>query len=153
MNEYVKLNSDWLSHYDNTSEVNKIMLLTSKLGFFNKEAMQIADVGCGNGRFTKCISKGLPLHIAYASIISNIKEDIISSAVAVGIPTDLTKVGVIMEFSGHVPENYAKDVVVSMVKEAMKKREYELDKILISSCEVSSSEGEYVTAFAGLAMW
>ena len=40
-----------------------------------------------------------------------------------------------------------------MVKEAMKKREYELDKILISSCEVSSSEGEYVTAFAGLAMW
>lgn len=58
-----------------------------------------------------------------------------------------------MEFSGHVPENYAKDVVVSMVKEAMKKREYELDKILISSCEVSSSEGEYVTAFAGLAMW
>lgn len=74
MDEYVKLNSDWLSHYDNTSEVNKIMLLTSKLGFFNKEAMQIADVGCGNGRFTKCISKLFYKSSIYA--IDNKKENL-----------------------------------------------------------------------------
>lgn len=128
-------------------------LLNAGVGNYNLlKVSSILPAGCLRQNYIN-ISEGLPLHIAYASIISNTKEDIISSAVAVGIPTDLTKVGVIMEFSGHVPENYAKDVVVSMVKEAMKKREYELDKILISSCEVSSSEGEYVTAFAGLAMW
>lgn len=57
MNTYVKFNSDWLSHYDNTSEINKIKMLTSQLGFSNEDKMLIADVGCGNGRLTKCISK------------------------------------------------------------------------------------------------
>lgn len=74
MNEYVKMNSDWLSHYDNTSEVNKIRLLISELGILNNDAMQIADVGCGNGRFTKCISKLFYQSSIYA--IDNKKENL-----------------------------------------------------------------------------
>lgn len=57
MNDYVKLNSDWLNHYDNTRELDKIIMLTSSLGFSNENKMLIADIGCGNGRLTKCISK------------------------------------------------------------------------------------------------
>lgn len=74
MNEYVKLNSDWLSHYDNTNEINKIMLLTSELGFFYKDALRIADVGCGNGRFTKCISQLFCQSSIYA--LDNKKENL-----------------------------------------------------------------------------
>ena len=74
MNEYVRLNSDWLSHYDNTSEINKIMLLSNELGIFNKNVMQIADVGCGNGRFTKCISRLFYRSSIYA--IDNKKENL-----------------------------------------------------------------------------
>ena len=57
MNTYVKLNSDWLSHYDNTYEIDKIEMLTRQLGFSNENKMLIADIGCGNGRLTKYISK------------------------------------------------------------------------------------------------
>ncbi len=74
MNKYVKLNSDWLSHYDNTNEINKIMMLTNKLGFHNENSMQIADVGCGNGRLTKCISQMFCQSSIYA--IDNKKENL-----------------------------------------------------------------------------
>lgn len=128
-------------------------LLNAGVGNYNLlKVSSILPAGCIQTDYINVI-EGSPLHIAYASISSNIRKDIISAAVAVGIPTDKTKVGVIMEFSGHELENYAKKVVASMVEEAMKKRKYELDRILISSCEVSSSDGEYVTAFSGLAMW
>ena len=74
MNKYVKLNSDWLSHYDNTSEINKIMMLTNKLGFPRENSMRIADVGCGNGRLTKCISQLFCQSSIYA--IDNKKENL-----------------------------------------------------------------------------
>lgn len=128
-------------------------LLNSGVGNYNLvKVSSILPAGCRQNEFINII-EGSPLHIAYAAVSSNIRNDLISSAIAVGIPTDKTKIGVIMEFAGHEPEIYAREVAESMVKEAMVKRKYELDKILITSCETSSFEGEYVTAFAGIAMW
>ena len=128
-------------------------LLNSGVGNYNLvKVSSILPSGCKQTEFINIV-EGSPLHIAYATISSNIRNDLIAAAIAVGIPSDITKIGVIMEFAGHESENYARKVVESMVKEAMAKRKYEVNKILISSCEISSSEGEYVTAFSGLAMW
>lgn len=66
MNNYVKLNSDWVSHYDSTDEINKIKVLTKKLGFSTTDVLLIADIGCGNGRSTKWISRLFPNALIYA---------------------------------------------------------------------------------------
>lgn len=128
-------------------------LFNSKIGNYNLvRVSSILPAGCRKRSLIN-ITEGAPLHVAYASITSNEINDRISSAIAVGIPEDTNKVGVIMEFSAHSSEMDVRRIVESMVKEAMDRRGYEIKEIVITSCEAVSTGREYVTAFSGLAMW
>lgn len=97
--------------------------------------------------------EGSVLYTAYASKTSQKKGEIVSAAVAVGIPKDPSKIGIIMEFSDYCNKTSAEKKVHAMVVEAMASRNYEISKILCSSSEVMSDGEKYVTAFAALAMW
>ncbi len=128
-------------------------LLRSGVGNYNLlRVSSLLPAGCRQVSSVD-VEQGSGLHIAYAAISTNRKQEPVASAVAVGIPADKSHVGVIMECSAHTSEEQVKKMAESMVIEAMKKRGYAIREILATSCGAVSSGGEYVTAFSGLAMW
>ena len=99
------------------------------------------------------IQEGSVLHTAYAAETTNINGDIISAAIAVGVPTDDSHVGVIMEFSGHCSKEEAEGQVVAMVDEAMKLRGYQVKEIKHQAVEAKGISEKFTTVFAAIAMW
>jgi arginine decarboxylase len=53
--------------------------------------------------------------MAYSSKVSQIPGDIITASIAVGIPKDDTKPGVIMEYSASSHKEEAEEIVKNMV--------------------------------------
>ncbi len=99
------------------------------------------------------IVEGSVLFTAYSTKTTIKRNEIISAAVAVGIPKDTEKVGVIMEFSGSCNKQEAETKITSMVKEAMSLRNYEIKEIICQAIEAKGSDKNYTTVFAALAMW
>lgn len=99
------------------------------------------------------IVEGSVLFTAYSSKTAIRRNEIISAAVAVGIPKDAEKVGVIMEFSGLCDKQEAEMKIISMVREAMSLRNYEIKEIICQAVEAKGSGDDYTTVFAALAMW
>lgn len=95
------------------------------------------------------IPPGSLLPIAYGSITSSEKGDIISAAVAVGVQHG--SFGVIMEFSGKCSKHEAEAQVIKMVEEAFKIRGLILDEIKVAATEhVVEHIG---CAFAAVPLW
>jgi arginine decarboxylase len=95
------------------------------------------------------IPPGSLLPIAYGSITSSDKGDIISAAVAVGIKYN--SFGVIMEFSGKCSKKEAEERVTNMVEEAFRIRGIQLDEVKIAATEhVVENIG---CAFAAAPLW
>lgn len=94
---------------------------------------------------------GAFIPIAYASLTSDNPGEIISAAVAIGIPEEETLPGVIMEYSAardsHFVEKFARD----MVTEAFRYRNRKLKEI--KSTVVSTTVEKIATAFAGIVLW
>lgn len=99
------------------------------------------------------IPEGSVLYTAYASRTTKKKNEIISAAIAVGIPDNPENIGVIMEYSGICRKSEAEQYVKMMVVEAMNHRNYQIKEIACQSSEVVCNGKNYVTAFAALAMW
>ena len=99
------------------------------------------------------VKEGEPLHVAYASITSNVIGSIVSAAVAVGIPKNSSKIGVIMEYEGECSKEEAEHKVISMVREAMECHHIELKDIEIAASECYISEEKYHTSIAVVALW
>jgi arginine decarboxylase len=74
--------------------------------------------------------------VAYSSFKYDIQDVIIASAVAIGIPLDPSRAGVIMEYSSHDTKEWCEHKVKEMVKEAMKLRKREIKEILCISAEI-----------------
>jgi len=95
------------------------------------------------------IPPGSLLPIAYGSITSSDKGDIISAAVGVGIQHG--SFGVIMEFSGKCSKREAEAQVIKMVEEAFQIRGLTLDEIKVAATEhVVENIG---CAFAAVPLW
>jgi len=129
-------------------------LLNSKIGNYNivkvssilpVKAIETEKVG---------IVEGNVLFTAFSHITSNKIGMELTASIAIGIPKDNNKVGVIMELACGEPKEKAEQTIIEMVKEAMSNRGNEIAEILIksSSVEVDSS-GRYFTAFSAVAMW
>lgn len=101
------------------------------------------------------LREGSILPVAYATITSDKFGEMIASAVAIGIPKDKNKVGVIMEFSAvGMNKDDAWAVVRSMVDEAFEERGWELDYYKGASVEATVSFPDtQVTTFACVAEW
>ncbi len=76
---------------------------------------------------------GALVPVAYASKTSEKPGEIITSAIAVAIPKDDTKPGVIMEHSATEGKEATEETVKNMVKEAMKVRNEPIKEIKVIS--------------------
>lgn len=99
------------------------------------------------------LDEGSILYTAYAFLTTNIKGEKVSAGIAVGIPKDKSKIGVIMEYSDYCSKEDCIQRVKSMVLEAMNTRSYEIEKILYEAQEVICNGDSYQTVLAALSMW
>jgi arginine decarboxylase len=94
---------------------------------------------------------GALVPVAYASLISNVPGETISSAVAIGIPTDPDLAGLIMEYSAKADKKVVENEVCNMVIKGMGRRNRKIKEIkLISASMTIETIG---ATFAGVVLW
>ena len=97
------------------------------------------------------LPQGALVPTAYASICSDVPGEVISAAVAVGIPKDTSRAGLIMEYSARAEESEVAQQVKKMVKKGMAMRNREIKEIMaISASYKIASVG---AAFAAVVLW
>jgi arginine decarboxylase len=95
--------------------------------------------------------QGALVPIAYASLCSDVPGEIISAAVAIGIPEDEDRAGLIMEYSARAEESVVVDKVKKMVEKGMEMRNRAIKDIMaISATYKVASTG---AVFAGVVLW
>lgn len=94
---------------------------------------------------------GALVPVAYASKISQIPGEMITSAVACGIPKDDKLPGLIMEYSSSGHKEDIEAIVIKMVEEGFEARGFDLKEIFsISSCHSVQRTG---ASFAAVVLW
>ncbi len=126
----------------------------------------LMDAGIGNTNLVKMSSilppnstrikpvklpLGALVPVAYASKVSSQTDEVISAAVAVAIPKDKKKNGLIMEYSaaGHMEE--VERIVRHMAAEGFKTRGYELKEV-VSIC-AQHKVSKIGAAYAAVVLW
>jgi arginine decarboxylase len=97
------------------------------------------------------LPQGALVPIAYASLCSDAPGEVISAAVAIGIPEDGTRAGLIMEYSARAEESVVKAQVKKMVEKGMDLRNRAIKEIMAISatCRVTGIGA----VFAGVVLW
>jgi len=94
---------------------------------------------------------GALIPVAYASKVSSIADEVISAGVAVAIPKDKNKNGLIMEYSGAGHKEEIEEIVRGMAAEGMKRRGYAVKEILAIGAE--HKEKKHGAAYAAVVLW
>jgi arginine decarboxylase len=95
--------------------------------------------------------QGALVPVAYAALNSDVPGEIISAAVAIGIPKDGNRAGLIMEYSARAEESVVVAQVKKMVEKGMEMRNREIKEIkAISATYKVVNIG---AAFAGVVLW
>lgn len=97
--------------------------------------------------------EGSPLLTAYGTMSCGESGTMIASAIAIGIPKDIQKVGVIMEFSGKCTKEVALDKVRNMAEQAMQNHGIALKKIISSGIDEKCSGKGVTTVISAVAIW
>ena len=95
--------------------------------------------------------QGALVPTAYASLCSDLPGEVISAAVAIGIPEDSNRAGLIMEYSAKAEEKIVVEQVKKMVEKGMEMRNREIKEIMAISATY-----KVVTigaVFAGVVLW
>lgn len=97
------------------------------------------------------LPQGALVPVAYASLTSDVPGQVISAAVAIGIPEDPSLAGLIMEYSARAEENVVLEQVRKMVEKGMEVRKRTIREIMAISatCKVAVNGA----AFAGVVLW
>jgi arginine decarboxylase len=95
--------------------------------------------------------QGALVPVAYASLCSDVPGEVISAAVAIGIPKDANRAGLIMEYSARAEEHVVVEQVTKMVEKGMEQRSREIKTILpiSATCRVVIIGA----VFAGVVLW
>jgi arginine decarboxylase len=95
--------------------------------------------------------QGALVPTAYASLYSDIRGEVISAAVAIGIPEDANRAGLIMEYSARAEESLVVEQVKKMVQKGMELRKRPIKDIMaISATYKVVAIG---AVFAGVVLW
>ena len=97
------------------------------------------------------IPEGSLVPVAYAYLVSDKVGEIISAAVAVGIPKERSKAGLIMEVSGKERKGEVEKKAIEMIKEGMEKRKIKEYKIV--SLSIEHRVQQIGAVFAGVVLW
>ncbi len=97
------------------------------------------------------LPQGALVPTAYASLYSDVAGEVISAAVAIGIPKDANRAGLIMEYSARAEESIVVDKVKKMVEKGMELRSRAIKDIMaISATHRVVAIG---AVFAGVVLW
>ncbi len=99
------------------------------------------------------LSEGALLPSAFALIYAVDIGTTISAAVAVGIPSDSSIAGVIMEHSALATRSETEKIVRVYAQKAMDARGIKIKEIVSASIEISVTSNEIHCAFATVSMW
>ena len=95
--------------------------------------------------------QGALVPVAYASLCSDSPGEVISAAVAIGIPKDPNRAGLIMEYSARAEEGVVVERVKKMVEKGMEIRNRAIKEIMpISASYKVVAIG---AVFAGVVLW
>ena len=95
--------------------------------------------------------EGALVPVAYASLCSDVPGEVISAAVAIGIPKDANRAGLIMEYSARADERVVVERVKKMVEKGMEARNRAIKEIMPISA--SYKVGAIGAVFAGVVLW
>jgi arginine decarboxylase len=128
-------------------------LLASGVGDTNLVKMSsILPPGCAEIKPPPVpLPEGALVPVAYASLYSDVPGEVISAAVAIGIPKDVNRAGLIMEYSARAEENVVVEKVKKMVEKGMELRNRPIKDIMaISATYKVVAIG---AVFAGVVLW
>ena len=95
--------------------------------------------------------QGALVPVAYASLCSDVSGEVISAAVAIGVPKDENRAGLIMEYSARAEESVVVEQVKKMVEKGMELRNRAIKEIMaISATYRVAGIG---AVFAGVVLW
>ena len=97
------------------------------------------------------LPEGALVPVAYASLCSDTPGEVISAAVAIGIPKDANRAGLIMEYSARAEESVVVEKVKKMVEKGMETRNRAIKEIMPISA--SHRVGAIGAVFAGVVLW
>lgn len=97
------------------------------------------------------LPQGALVPVAYASLYCDVPGEIISAAVAIGIPKDVNRAGLIMEYSARAEEKAVVDQVKKMVEKGMEMRNREIKEIM--SISATHKVVDIGAVFAGVVLW
>lgn len=139
---------------DNQNAFDRALFMA---GCANYNLIKVSSILPAGAQFVAKIDykEGALLPVAIAKIIYEPvqRELTLAAAVAIGIPEDKSKCGVIMEWSGIATEKYAQKKVLDMVKTAMGDRGIKNYSIKVANAEVAGSNSEFVCAVAYVALF
>jgi arginine decarboxylase len=95
--------------------------------------------------------QGALVPVAYASLCSEVPGEVISAAVAIGIPEDDDRAGLIMEYSARAEESVVVKQVKKMVEKGMEMRNRAIHDIMAISA--TYKVGSIGAVFAGVVLW
>ncbi len=136
------------------SELNAFDVALLKSGVGNTNLVKMSSILPPHCKKVNAIE--LPLGdlvpVAYAALTSSKKGQRIAAAVAIGIPKDKAKNGLIMEFEDYdITKEEAEKQVRKMAEWGMKYRGYEIEKI--ESIAVDHIVEEHGAVFACVVLW
>ena len=128
-------------------------LLTSGVGDTNLVRMSsILPPGCEEVKPPPVpLPQGALVPTAYASLYSDVAGEVISAAVAIGIPKDRKRAGLIMEYSARAEEGVVVNKVKKMVEKGMELRSRAIKEIMAISATYRVIKIGAV--FAGVVLW
>jgi arginine decarboxylase len=97
------------------------------------------------------LPQGALVPVAYASLTSDVPGEVISAAVAIGIPEDPDRAGLIMEYSARAEESIVVERVKKMVEMGMETRKRPIKEI--KSISASYRVVSVGAVFAGVVLW
>jgi arginine decarboxylase len=128
-------------------------LLASGVGDTNLVRMSsILPPGCGEVNPAPVpLPQGALVPVAYASLYSDVPGEIISAAVAIGIPEDANRAGLIMEYSARAEERVVVEQVKKMAEKGMEVRNRPIKEIM--SISATFKVVTIGAVFAGVVLW
>ena len=97
------------------------------------------------------IPYGSLVPVAYASFTSDLPGEVIAAAVAVAIPEDETRAGLIMEYSARGHQEEAEDIVRRMARQGLERRSLAIRAIVSTS--IQHRVERIGAAFAAVVLW
>ncbi len=127
-------------------------LFHAGIGDYN--LVRVSSILPPNSQQSQVISKS-PGSILFTAYATKTTKDVtkIASAVAVAIPEDPTKCGVIMEYSDNTDKAMAIKIAEHLVEDAMLRRDVPYQRIVSAGVETDSDGTMYFTTFAGIGLF